>query len=279
MKKIIAIAASVVCLIGGALAVLALSSHRSIDKITKGESSIYSDEDFDTVTEDIKYFMEKLHVTVLSSSYFGDSESSEEFYKREAMMYHYKNTHEIAAYDDIDCMVYHIRYKSTVTPRSIWEALRDTSISERFKEHDVKYLFARTGSENWELVNEFYNDGDNKYSFSPSVKTGDSKIYESNDILWTVTDIAEIVIDNKKYEGYCIVCGEYAGDEFASKEALDKINKENGTNYTDCMKIYADVYSSEDKTILTDTEWYIASKGDENWEVVEYNIPGKSTAE
>ena len=279
MKKIIAIAAAVVCLIGGALAVGALSSHRSIDKITKGGSSIYSDEDFDAVTEDIKCFMERLHVTVLSSSYLGDSESSKEFYKREAMMYHYKDTHKIAAYDDIDCMVYHLRYKCTVTPRSIWEALRDIGFSESFKKYDVTYLYARTGSENWELVNEFYDDDDNKYSFSPSVNIGDSKIYGSDEILWAVDDIAEIVIDNKEYEGYCIVRGVYAGDEFASNEALDKINKENGTNYTDCMKIYADVYSSEDKTILTDTEWYLAKKGDEDWEIAEYNIPGKPTAE
>jgi len=271
MKKIIAISAAAVCLIGGIFAISAVSAHKSLDKITKGESAIYSDEDFDAVTDLLKENMNGLFMDVKSCSYLGDSKSSEEFYKREAMMTHFKNTREIAAYDDIECMTYQIQGRYSVNPRLLYAVMTTEGISEIFKTKEYTCLCARINNENWDFVSLFGNDEDYHYSFAYKLNSCDSKKYDSRDITFAIDDLANEVLENEEYKNYCVVYVKYAGDEFASKEVLNELNNESGKNYTDCMKIYADVYSSENKTILTDTEWYIARKGDKNWEIIKYD--------
>ncbi|MCR5540772.1 MAG: hypothetical protein K6F71_08160 [Ruminococcus sp.] len=67
-----------------------------------------------------------------------------------------------------------------------------------------------------------------------------------------------------------LLYAKYAGDESASKEELDKLNKRNGTAYDECMVMYADLYSYEELAVLKNTKWQLA-KDNGVWRVVEYS--------
>ena len=67
-----------------------------------------------------------------------------------------------------------------------------------------------------------------------------------------------------------LLYAKYAGDESASKEELEKLNKRNGAAYDECMVISADIYSHEKQAVLRDTKWQLA-KENGSWKVVDYS--------
>ena len=114
--------------------------------------------------------------------------------------------------------------------------------------------------------------GNYVYSFSPDtddvISDDSSKIYSSEEREKALEDMTDSDVWND-FDGILLYAG-YAGDESASKEELEKLNKRNGTAYDECMVISADIYSNEKQAVLRDTKWQLA-KENGVWRVVEYS--------
>ncbi|WP_024857496.1 hypothetical protein [Ruminococcus albus] len=116
----------------------------------------------------------------------------------------------------------------------------------------------------------FLGDSDTKFDFDYAdvMDASRSDIYsteEREEALEAMTD-SDVWND---FDGIPLYAG-YAGDESASKEELEKLNKRNGTAYDECMVISADIYSYEKQAVLRDTKWQLA-KENGVWRVVEYS--------
>ncbi|SFC68727.1 LptM family lipoprotein [Ruminococcus albus] len=269
MKKFIALSAA---------AVMALTMTGCGKKFAiEGSSSVYSAEDLQNATMcfEEKYLKDNTEVycQFLGDMSYGDT-------ARYVNMYYYdhdKETSEISG----DYLAFRVTTYTAKTPSTVLKAIGENlfdingfrnSFFGGFEECVVK----KDENGEWKYMGALSDI----YKFKPDTEDttadGISDIYPSKER----EKALEAMTDSDVWEELDgeLLYAEYAGDESASKEELDKLNKSKGTDYDGCMKMHADFYSAEKADIVKDAEWLVARQNGE-WEVVEYNIPGKSTAE
>jgi hypothetical protein len=260
MKKITATAAAVVT----ALTMTGCGKNITI----QGASAVYSGEDILSAVECIEdVYLEDN--TDMECQFLGDItyDETEKYVKK----YHYYNNDKDTKDISGDYLAFRVTIHRSKTPSNIIKAIGGNLF-------DINGFRKFFGGGWHECVVEKDENGEWKYlgDFSDyygghlddATADGISDIYSSAEretALDAMTDSgawADLDAD--------LLYAKYAGDESASKEELDKLNKRNGTAYDECMVMYADLYSCKEQTILKDTKWQLA-KDNGVWKVVEYS--------
>ena len=268
MKKITAITA--VALI--ALTMTGCGTNLYID----GTSDVYSAEELASAANCIttKCSIEK--ESNFECQFMGDISYSDT--AKYVKIYKYKNgedTNDISG----DYLTFRIKMRSAKTPSNIIDAIADNPFDiEGFQRYFGTtflgdYIVEKDGNGDW----EYLCDCSAEYDYENGPAKWESDIYSAKERTAAAEAMMIWFDDKESFEGELLDI-RYAGDESASKEELDKLNKSKGTDYDGCMKMHADLYSAEKADIVKDTEWLVARQNGE-WEVVEYNLPEASKAE
>lgn len=240
--------------------------------VLEGASTVYSNEDLQNAAMCLKdeYFGDntEMYVQFLGDMSYDDT-------ARYVNMYYYD--HDDAAKEiSGDYLEFKVTTYTAKTPSTVLKAIGENLFDiNGFRNFFCRYqhecIVKKDENGEWKYMGDY---DELVYSFSPD--TGDvisddrSQIYSSEErekALEAMTG-SEVWED---FDGTLLYAG-YAGDESASKEELDKLNKSNGTAYDECMVICADIYSNEEQAVLRDTKWQLA-KENGRWEVVEYSAP------
>ena len=259
MKKIIATAAAVVT----ALAMTGCGRTVTI----QGASTVYSDDDIQHAVRCIEdVYLEdnaEMDCQFLGDMSYGDTAR----YVNIRYYDHDEDTKDIRG----DYLAFMVTTHRSKTPSNVIEAIGENP----FDINGFRNFFCRYQHE---CVVEKDENGEWKYfgdfsdTFIPytdeATEDGKSEIYSSEERKTAL----EVITDSDIWHDLIgeLLYANYAGDESASKEELDKLNKRNGTAYDECMVMYADLYSCKEQTILKDTKWQLA-KDNGVWRVVEYS--------
>ncbi|SEK81726.1 hypothetical protein [Ruminococcus albus] len=268
MKKFIALSAAAVM----ALTMTGCGTNLYID----GTSDVYSAEELASAANCIttKCITEK--ESNFECQFMGDISYSDT--AKYVKIYKYKNgedTNDISG----DYLTFRVKMRSAKTPSNIIEAIADNPFDiEGFQGYfgtTVLGAFIVENDENGDW--KYICDCSAEYDYENGPAKWESDIYNAKERT-AAAEAMEYWFDHKEsFEGELLDI-RYVGDESASQEELDKLNKSKGTEYDGCMKMHADLYSAEKADIVKDTEWLVARQNGE-WEVVECDLPEASKAE
>ena len=262
MKKIAAIAAAVIT---------AMTMTGCGQKfVLEGSSTVYSNEDLLNAAKclEVEYMEDntEVYVQLLGDMSYDDT-------ARYVNMYYYDHDDaekEISG----DYLEFRVTTYTAKTPYTLLKAIGDNMFDingfrNSFFGGFYECIVKKEENGEWKLMGDY---GNYVYTFSPDtddvISDDRSQIYSLEEREEALNDMLASDVWND-FDGILLYAG-YAGDESASKEELEKLNKRNGTAYDECMVISADIYSNEEQAVLRDTKWQLA-KENGVWRVVEYS--------